>query len=553
MFSLINKSTFLKNYKFTFILFILLYIALYAMECRKLTYVITEFAIILLMLLIFSRIKVLNILVLILLSFIISLELSFFIIFSEPITPIILSSIPQTNAEEAKTVLPLLKAVIPLFMVLSLLFWQVLKEFSHSSFIKLLAVCLVLLVIFTLGTAKMMQKFYKNSNQQHFHHILSNGSLLQNILYFREPFMERFPIIIGNLVYLLGDFLEMHYISQNTFHDAIPEGINLNQQPTKLPTKIIIVLGESSVSDNYSLYDYPFKTTPRLDQLYQDKQIIKYDSVITGIPNTKESIRLAFSYATATNPEPFFNNKNIVEMANAAGFQTVWLASVPEKGMYATYSGMVASSSNIFFDPLSHKDLRSQEDLDLPALLKSYYQPGNKQFIVLHLQGSHIPYNYHYDKQDKALITTPENTNYDRTIHHTDRLLAEVIAIIKQQDEDSILLYFADHGEIINKGHGFANAPLSQYKIPLISYQHNNTYDIEKLVNRYRNKHGILNLINMTYIMTELLGYQVAQPVQEQARKDGELVLKTDLKPYSFAKLQAQEAESKAKASLATP
>lgn len=122
MFSLINKSTFLKNYKFTFILFILLYIALYARECRKLTYVITEFAIILLMLLIFSRIKVLNILVLILLSFIISLELSFFIIFSEPITPIILSSIPQTNAEEAKTVLPLLKAVIPLFMVLSLLF-----------------------------------------------------------------------------------------------------------------------------------------------------------------------------------------------------------------------------------------------------------------------------------------------------------------------------------------------------------------------------------------------------------------------------------------------
>ena len=43
--------------------------------------------------------------------------------------------------------------------------------------------------------------------------------------------MERFPIIIGNLVYLLGDFLDMHYISQNTFHDAIPEGINLNQQP----------------------------------------------------------------------------------------------------------------------------------------------------------------------------------------------------------------------------------------------------------------------------------------------------------------------------------
>lgn len=221
--------------------------------------------------------------------------------------------------------------------------------------------------------------------------------------------------------------------------------------------------------------------------------------------------------------------------------------------MYATYSGMVASSSNIFFDPLSHKDLRSQEDLDLPALLKSYYQPSNKQFIVLHLQGSHIPYNYHYDKQDKALITTPENTDYDRTIHHTDRLLAEVIAIIKQQDEDSILLYFADHGEIINKGHGFANGPLSQYKIPFISYQHNNTYDIQELVNRYRNKHGILNLINMTYITTELLGYQVAQPVQEQARKDGELVLKTDLKPYSFEKLQAQEAESIAKASLATP
>ena len=57
----------------------------------------------------------------------------------------------------------------------------------------------------------------------------------------------------------------------------------------------------------------------------------------------------------------------------------------------------------------------------------------------------------------------------------------------------------------------------------------------------------------MTYIITKLLGYQAAQPVQEQARKDGELVLKTDLKPYSFAKLQVQEAESKAKASLATP
>lgn len=544
-----NKITWLKHYKFTCITFVLLYITLDIMDCKKPIYILAEFAIILLPLLIFAKLKIINILILLILNLIISLELSYLIIFSEPISPIILSSLPQTNSVEAKTILPLLKAFIPLFIILSLLLREIVKEFSHLSVNKLLTICLVLAVIFSLGTAKMMQKFYRNSNQQRFVAMLSEGTLLDNILYFREPFMERFPLLIGNTFYLFGDFLEMRFINQNTKHDIEPEGIHLSQQLTNLPTKLIIVLGESSRLDNYSLYGYPFKTTPHLDQLYRDKQIIRFKDVITGIPNTKQSIRLTFSYATATNPEPFFKNKNIVEMANAAGYQTIWLASVIEKGFYANYSAMIANSSQLFFDPLSHKTLQRQEDLDLPPLLNHYYQPGKKQFFVLHLQGSHMPYTYHYDKQDEALITTPENTNYDRTIHHTDRLLAEVIAILKQHNEEAIMLYFPDHGEIINKGHGFSNGYTSQYKIPFIVYQHNNSYDINSLVNRYRNKQGILNLINMTYIMTELLGYHVAETLQEEARINGELVLKTDLKPYVYEKLLAEEAEQITKAS----
>lgn len=150
------------------------------------------------------------------------------------------------------------------------------------------------------------------------------------------------------------------------------------------------------------------------------------------------------------------------------------------------------------------------------------------------MQGSHIPYHL-YDEQDEKLITTKEYTEYDRTIHHTDRTLNKIINVVKKYDEETVIYYFSDHGEIVNKGHAIIkDENTDQYKIPIIIFQNKFNVDVTKIIDKYRSNNHIFNNLNLPYVIIELLGYDVSDKLVKEAKYDGNYVYHADGFPYKF-------------------
>lgn len=58
--------------------------------------------------------------------------------------------------------------------------------------------------------------------------------------------------------------------------------------------------------------------------------------------------------------------------------------------------------------------------------------------------------------------------DYNRTIHHTDRVLEALYNTVKD-DKSSVIAYFSDHGEIIGKGHGFLDEGTEWFEIQMIT------------------------------------------------------------------------------------
>lgn len=541
-----NFLLFLKKRKWIIITCLILsfIISYYMTGIFQPTNILVNIAIVFFLIILTAKCKILNVPIIIITSLIISGELAYVIINEERISTVILSSIVDTQIKYGLSVAKLiLLLAIPISITLAFLFLKSASELRKSSFSKLLLISSFLFLVVIYDVYQNVQSRYNVLDERGKQDFASAPLLLLN-----RTMYYNYPLVLGDTAYLLSYINEMRKIKNNSSHSIWPKDITLAES-RKTPTKVIVVLGETSLRTHYSVYGYQYPTTPFLDSLYKSNKISVIHDVISGAPITRESIRLTLSFSTPFKKNDFYKYKNTVEMAKMAGYQTHWLSTTHEMGLYNTYVGMIGESSDIFLDSTKNDLLKTEEDLVLPQLLKEYYIKDKKQFFVLHLQGSHDPYVDRYDQIDKdAITTTPEATKYDRSIHHTDRVLKEIIKVIQEKDEDTIMYYISDHGEIINVGHGmiYGGGPL-QYSIPFIIYQHKNELDIESLVQKYRSSNGILNIINTHYMLPEIMGFNISQQLVEQAKEDGLYVYHSDGFVYKYNDIESGKAPCKIK------
>ncbi|UYZ84584.1 phosphoethanolamine transferase [Entomomonas sp. E2T0] len=493
----------------------LTFILFYFMDVVVITDLIANISIVSWLIVATSRLKILNILIIFLFSTIMALEIAYVIENSERISLVILESVIDTNIVYGIFVAKIILLIsIPITVLLCFLFIKSVSEIKKFSFKKQIIFAFILFAISIADVSSRIHSIYNTFDER------GKEDFSTIPLIMLAPTMQIFyPFILGDSFCLVSYINEVRKINTNIHHTAWPEGIKLSYTK-ETPLKIVVILGETALRQHFSLYGYEFPTTPNLNNLYKNNEITVFQNVISGAPITRESIRLSLSYATPHNKNNFYNYKNIVEMAHIANYETLWFSTTHETAVYSNYVGMIAKSSNIFYDSNSHDLLGTEEDLVLPELLDKHYETGKKQFFVLHMQGSHMDYLERFDKKDKeALTTTPENTNYDRTIHHTDRVLLKIVDVIRKHDENTVMIFISDHGEIINKGHGmvFGGGAL-QYEIPFITLQNKNKLNIESLIDAYRSNNNILNTINLNYILLEIIGFDIDNHLIEQSK-----------------------------------
>lgn len=302
------------------------------------------------------------------------------------------------------------------------------------------------------------------------------------------------------------------------------------------PQTIFFVIGESSIRSHYSLYGYDIPTTPFLDSMKVAGKLLAYKGISVA-PITREALRMTLSFASPLDNTPFFKNENIVTMANMAGYDSYWISNQDKVGMSDSFTGLFASytKQSIFYR-------FDMDDLDLLDDVKKLFDISRKQIFFIHLRGSHLDYKDKFDDIDAKALNQwryrGEVINYDRSIYHTNRVLAELtrfMQISATNNTSAAIIYFSDHGEIINRGHGVMDETNEQFKIPFIIIPHNFSGS-SKIIEPYIID-GVLNSNSITYIASLFLGYNVDSILENKARNEAGYYYHVDGKSYPIKNL----------------
>lgn len=214
------------------------------------------------------------------------------------------------------------------------------------------------------------------------------------------------------------------------------------------PLLVVLVLGESLRADHLGIHGYARETTPGLRAL--GASLISFRDAASTSHWTYGAI------PNMVSREVGGYRASLVQTFGEAGFQTAWLSNQEP----SDFSRAAQFSDH----PESSLDLRLRQDTALLPLLQAFLHQGrDRQFVVLHMNGSHFPYEERYTSEARLFRPTlsdlgvdalpgPQHkaaaiNSYDNTVVATDRFLSRVIAMLQAQPRPALLLYSSDHGE----------------------------------------------------------------------------------------------------------
>jgi len=260
------------------------------------------------------------------------------------------------------------------------------------------------------------------------------------------------------------------------------------------PPLLLLVVGETARSMNFSLNGYARPTNPELSKL----PVVSLRQVTSCGTATAASLPCMFS---PLGREAFGDVKgtqeNLLDVLQRAGLAVLWLdnqsgckglcdrvpnsstAKLPEGA--APLPAGLCDGEECFDEALLH-----ELDKRIAALDPARVRRG--LVLVMHQMGSHGPAYFKRSPPDlkpfqpecksNALQQCPREqvvNGYDNTLVTTDRLLARSIAWLQaQQAFDVGMLYVSDHGESLGENgldlHGmpYAMAPAEQTHVPMV-------------------------------------------------------------------------------------
>lgn len=523
------------KYKFTILCFIYLALIYFYINSQPVyigytTKFLVSLSNILLIYNILSKIKW-NILPTVILCAIISFDAYFSFVLKSQVTLGVIASIFETNSSEAvEYVKNMILPALGIFAFTLTLTFLALREIKPVKFPLKWSYVLMFLFLFGYIPSIVYIDIQYSGD-------IGRVEIKENpVLRIQHTISRPMPILYNDLFTVTSYFIERNKFKKYTgTNRVLPEGVTLSKNDTTVQ-KIYYIIGESAYRKHLSLYGYPIKTTPFLDSLYQSNNVdFNYFEAISPAPMTRDGLRLSLTFATPTNGNPFYSEKNMVDLANDAGYETVWISNQEKIGQHDSYFGFIASCASLNCYSKTFENPYTRDDLDLVEILQNNYREGQKQFFFIHLMGSHIRYFERSDDIDKLAIPDEkgEYFEYDRSIHHTDRVLRGIYEIAKR-DSSSVLMYMSDHGEIINTGHGLMGKGSAQFEIPYL-YINNSSYPVKTIIEKYIDQSfGIINCSNLIYIIAQILGYNVADDKIDRAISDGRYIFHSDQQPHLY-------------------
>ena len=247
----------------------------------------------------------------------------------------------------------------------------------------------------------------------------------------------------------------------------------------------IVVLGETSRAENFSLGGYDRETNPRLKQ----DDVVYFPKTTSCGTATAVSVPCMFSNMPRAHydEELAHHQEGVLDILQRAGVQVLWNDNdggckgacdrVPHQNVTNLNLSGECIDGECYDDVLFHK---------LDSYIDNLQQDG---IIVLHTIGSHGPTYYNRypaefkkftptcDTNEIQSCTQQQLTNtYDNTILYVDYVVDKAIKLLqsKQDKFTTSLVYLSDHGESLGEDgvylHGlpYSIAPDTQKHVPML-------------------------------------------------------------------------------------
>ncbi|EQB4866030.1 phosphoethanolamine transferase EptA [Klebsiella aerogenes] len=308
----------------------------------------------------------------------------------------------------------------------------------------------------------------------------------------------------------------------------------------------IVVLGETSRAENFSLGGYDRETNPRLKQ----DDVVYFPKTTSCGTATAVSVPCMFSNMPRAHydEELAHHQEGVLDILQRAGVQVLWNDNdggckgacdrVPHQNVTNLNLSGECIDGECYDDVLFH---------NLDSYIDNLQQDG---IIVLHTIGSHGPTYYNRypaefkkftptcDTNEIQSCTQQQLTNtYDNTILYVDYVVDKAIKLLqsKQDKFTTSLVYLSDHGESLGEDgvylHGlpYSIAPDTQKHVPMLlwlSPDYQQRYDVSSQCLQQQAKTNDYSQDNLFSTLLGLLGvdsreYQAKDDLLTPCRETG--------------------------------
>ncbi len=279
----------------------------------------------------------------------------------------------------------------------------------------------------------------------------------------------------ANVCYNIGLAFQRTALTQNyqesskdfTFHAK-------STHPAEEKEVYVMVVGETSRANNWSIYGYNRDTNPELSKVFG---LTAFNHVLTESNTTHKSVPMLLSPVSACTYDSIYHQKGIITAFKEAGFQTAFFSNQRYNHSFIDFFGKEAGNFDFIKENSLDSGYNPSDDKLLELVSAELAKGASKQFIVLHTYGSHFNYRERYPSDNAfflpdfpvdAEVKFKDNlvNAYDNSIRYTDNFLARLIHLLQEQDVDAAMLYTSDHGEDIfdDSRHLFLHAsPVPSY------------------------------------------------------------------------------------------